>query len=172
MNARNAKDSRDSSYVEAFQQLSERHHPAAAVAIVRGADALPAIRRRRDPAVGADGRGVGVVLHVVSDVQSVELREHADTLGAQQRHALGRDAAQSDPDGVHAELLEAPARVQNLLRHAAVDAADGDVRPWTGLGRPEDRHGEEGREHAGDSGHTASLEDRRPKARRSPPDTR
>ena len=123
------------------------------------------------------GRRVGVVLQVVGDVQRVELGEHLDALGAQQRQPLGREAAGAQPDGVDAELAQARARVENLLRHAAVDAADrrraaGDRR----LGRPEDRHGEERREHAGGSSHAASLkpkaEDRRPKARRSLPDTR
>ena len=149
-------------HLELPQELPEGVHPAPAVGLVRGADPLPPVRRRRHAAVRPDGRGVGMVLQVVGDVQRVELGEDAHLLGPEKRHPLGREAARPHPDGVDPELGQAAARVEDLLRDAPVDPAHRDVGTGGGVlrggggrahGARESDHGE-GAERQAQSGHS------------------
>ena len=77
---------------EVLQQFPVRVHAKPAVAVVGRADTLPPLRRRRDPAVGADRGRVGVLLQVFGHVKRVELGIHLHALGAKQRQPLRREA--------------------------------------------------------------------------------
>jgi hypothetical protein len=109
--------------------LAERRHPRLAVAGVGRADALPAVGRRARLAVRADRRGVGVVLEVGRVVHRVELGEDLRPLPLEQRDGLAGEPAGADPDGVDAVVGQRLAPVEDLLRHAAVDARTSTGRP-------------------------------------------
>ena len=138
----------DAVHRERLQELSKRGHAGRTIGRVSGTDPLPAFGRRRDLPVWTDRCGVRVFLQGLGDVQRVELGEDPDALGLEDGHPLRRDALGPEPDGVHSEVFQAAPRVEDLLGHAAVDAADRDVRPGllgaeTGRGRRqqcENRH--------------------------------
>ncbi len=108
---------------ECLEQRAKRPHPLGAVAVVGRADALPAVGRGRHPPVGADRRGVRMGLQVPGHVQGVELRVRLHLLRPQPGQPLCGVAARAKPDRIDAEFPQASPAVDDLLRNAAVDAA-------------------------------------------------
>jgi hypothetical protein len=66
------------------------------------ADALPAVGRRRDLAVRADWRGVGVIFQAAGDMERVELGEDARALLVKGFDLRGVELVGTDPDGIDA----------------------------------------------------------------------
>ena len=97
----------DTVHGEILKHPAKIFHPGFAVAGMRRADSLPAVRRRADFAVAADGRRVGMVLQVAGNVHRVEFGEEPHALLSEQGNLLCRQAA----GAVHTALMPQPASV-------------------------------------------------------------
>ena len=118
--------------LEVAKRLTKGGHACLPVAGMGRADSLPALGRRARLAVRANGCRVGVVLEVRGVVHRVELGEDLAPCRLSQSDARGIEPARADPDGIDAIVGQALVSVEDLGRHASVNAPD--LNPGSRLG--------------------------------------